>query len=454
MAQPTKRFKQYDENTSPASTDVVLIDIADGAYNYASLSNLFNNVTPIIDSLQVDTITEKTTNAGVTIEGVKFEDGDVETTGDIIQTVSSGTAVIAQRVDVGQYGYFRFINDTNSNEITFRHTPASSIFQLDTYDGSSIRPVWYTKYGEDKFYLRYGAGVNEFSTDTTLSGDSDLAVPTEKAVKTYVDNVTYSTLKKYVVNSANRSSGIPDIINKVSDSSINFKVDSGGTYEPVVATFADGKKYELTSIPTIAGISGDGTYIVYLKESAGSITSHAEIITVTEDYVSPTSPNSGDKWLDISAEQYKSYNYNGSGWDEENIVKIGQFIVSGGTLGSIINYALNGMSYVNVGTVGINYSVTPSHNLGINPIYIKISGYFSNITGSGATSVIPNGSSGYFIGNSIYNAPASISYGSVTYNTTQNNTTIRGGSAGIWHGSTIGSHFSGGDLFVIAKRDF
>jgi len=32
-----------------------------------------------------------------------------------------------------------------------------------------------------------GNPVNEFSTDITLSGDSDTAIPTEKAIKTYVD---------------------------------------------------------------------------------------------------------------------------------------------------------------------------------------------------------------------------------------------------------------------------
>jgi hypothetical protein len=36
-------------------------------------------------------------------------------------------------------------------------------------------------------YLANGTGINEFSTDGTLAGDSDDAVPTEKAVKTYVD---------------------------------------------------------------------------------------------------------------------------------------------------------------------------------------------------------------------------------------------------------------------------
>ena len=36
--------------------------------------------------------------------------------------------------------------------------------------------------------LVIGAGINEFSTDGTLGGNSDTALPTEKAVKTYVDN--------------------------------------------------------------------------------------------------------------------------------------------------------------------------------------------------------------------------------------------------------------------------
>lgn len=38
--------------------------------------------------------------------------------------------------------------------------------------------------------LSSGATINEISTDGTLSGDSDAAVPTEKAVKTYVDNAS------------------------------------------------------------------------------------------------------------------------------------------------------------------------------------------------------------------------------------------------------------------------
>ena len=41
---------------------------------------------------------------------------------------------------------------------------------------------------EGKLTLKYGTGVSEFSTDGTLAGNSDTVVPTEKAVKLYVDN--------------------------------------------------------------------------------------------------------------------------------------------------------------------------------------------------------------------------------------------------------------------------
>jgi H-type lectin domain len=40
--------------------------------------------------------------------------------------------------------------------------------------------------------LQAGGPINEFSTDGKLSGNSDAAVPTEKAVKTYIDNFVQS----------------------------------------------------------------------------------------------------------------------------------------------------------------------------------------------------------------------------------------------------------------------
>jgi len=50
-------------------------------------------------------------------------------------------------------------------------------------------PVVHVEDISGRVSLKYGDGrVNEFSVDGTLAGDSDTAVPTEKAVKTYVDN--------------------------------------------------------------------------------------------------------------------------------------------------------------------------------------------------------------------------------------------------------------------------
>jgi len=42
---------------------------------------------------------------------------------------------------------------------------------------------------DQSIQLSSGGSINEFSTDTTLAGNSDLAVPTEKAVKTYIDAI-------------------------------------------------------------------------------------------------------------------------------------------------------------------------------------------------------------------------------------------------------------------------
>jgi hypothetical protein len=55
-----------------------------------------------------------------------------------------------------------------------------------------------------------GATIGEFSTDGTLSGDSDTAVPTEKAVKTYVDN-TIGTITLNEISQGNSSVVVTDI---------------------------------------------------------------------------------------------------------------------------------------------------------------------------------------------------------------------------------------------------
>ncbi len=56
----------------------------------------------------------------------------------------------------------------------------------DDYTNGLTKFFRFTKDGG--LILPIGTEIDEFSTDGTLAGDSDLALPTEKAVKTYVDN--------------------------------------------------------------------------------------------------------------------------------------------------------------------------------------------------------------------------------------------------------------------------
>jgi hypothetical protein len=56
---------------------------------------------------------------------------------------------------------------------------------LDLVDSSETSKFLFTTAGF--FGMEIGTSINEISIDGTLAGDSDDAVPTEKAVKTYVD---------------------------------------------------------------------------------------------------------------------------------------------------------------------------------------------------------------------------------------------------------------------------
>ena len=74
----------------------------------------------------------------------------------------------------------------------FRVEQSTGIATLnaDAFDLSGLTELQLGSIG-----AQIGATINEFSTDGTLSGNSDIAVPTEQAVKTYVDTNSFSTGK-------------------------------------------------------------------------------------------------------------------------------------------------------------------------------------------------------------------------------------------------------------------
>lgn len=89
----------------------------------------------------------------------------------------SQLAVLGQ-ADSGDYFVIVDISDSDNKSIT-----VSDLF-------ASPQPIGSSNPSTGRFTtLRVSAGsiINEFSTDQTLSGNSNTALPTEKAVKTYVD---------------------------------------------------------------------------------------------------------------------------------------------------------------------------------------------------------------------------------------------------------------------------
>jgi len=84
-----------------------------------------------------------------------------------------------------QLGNFRVGSQFKIDQAT-----GTATLNADAFDLSGLTELQLGSIG-----AAIGATINEFSTDGTLSGNSDTAVPTEQAVKTYVDVNSFSTGK-------------------------------------------------------------------------------------------------------------------------------------------------------------------------------------------------------------------------------------------------------------------
>jgi len=104
--------------------------------------------------------------------------------GDLKMTMAdTGTvisAVAGQRLSVGVYSIFSGPKFQVRGEGNTNATSSASFRNIDNDVALLIDDAGFIT-------LLNGTEINEFSTDDTLAGNSDDAVPTEKAVKTYVD---------------------------------------------------------------------------------------------------------------------------------------------------------------------------------------------------------------------------------------------------------------------------
>lgn len=105
-----------------------------------------------------------------------------------------------------------------------------------------------------------GDTINEFSTDGTLSDNSDTAVPTEKAVKTYVDAAIGNAVQLNIVyTSIDTTAVIGDVVIVDSASGdINIELVVAGTGKFIIyKNSSDSNNIIMT--PTIGAIDGQPT---------------------------------------------------------------------------------------------------------------------------------------------------------------------------------------------------
>lgn len=87
------------------------------------------------------------------------------------------------------------VGTTELNAVPYALSSGDSYWGIDPNNGdivntnpNKVRTVYGLVVGTILRFNNTPSGINEFSEDGTLNGNSDVAVPTERAVKTYVDN--------------------------------------------------------------------------------------------------------------------------------------------------------------------------------------------------------------------------------------------------------------------------
>jgi hypothetical protein len=204
------------------------------------------------------------------------------------------------------------------------------------------------------------AGLTPDGTLTQVSQAVALLIPSSTATE------TYSVNKAFTVN------GYADYINKVSETSISFDVDSGVSFSPLSLTHPDGTIETLTSLANVtSGLSSNGTYFILKEKGVSTAVITLPTSVITESIIAPSSPTNGDYWLDISQQPYLPYKRVGGVWVVTQFVKLGQVIKTGGILASPISYALNGRYSGEQTTLANGTKYTFDHNLGIRDVVIN-----------------------------------------------------------------------------------
>lgn len=160
---------------------------------------------------------------------------------------------------------------------------------------------------DGKLTLVSGVAINEFSSDGTLAGDSDDAVPTEKAVKTYCDNLEVDTsviennialnsFRIAINGSLTRFNMIDGVVDEYEDESgIDTGASSNEDYDSV---------NDLYSPDTLADEEVD--YMEYASDETAQAAYVSDDTGGSESVLEQATDTSNQEWLgDVSDNEYR-----------------------------------------------------------------------------------------------------------------------------------------------------
>jgi hypothetical protein len=127
--------------------------------------------------------------------------------------------------------------------------------------------------------LEYGVRINKFSSDGTLVGNSDSSIPTERAIRTYIDNIVQHLdlmRVRTVTQDSTAVSGEAILVDGTGDVVIHIIPKSDGKY--VIKNLTT---HKVTMIPTFGTIDYESLYINHtLLKSVTIISNGANLFIV------------------------------------------------------------------------------------------------------------------------------------------------------------------------------
>ena len=246
-----------------------------------------------------------------------------------IDLVESGGADVLHQWEIRRAGatkgQIRFLDDSSflvfekdlSNAQIYSQFEHNTLNYID-WNGSAQDQVWnlgVTAGGDFEIkstlatkglQLRTGGAVNEFSTDGTFAGNSDTAVPTEKAIKTYVDaqsggmnnNIIINAFRIAINGSLTQFNMIDGVVDEYQDesgvdtgSSTNEIYDAGDNFY-TNASSSETAHYKLndnaantTVVDSIGSFDGTASTNTSNLTATGKINEGFTLVSASSEYV-------------------------------------------------------------------------------------------------------------------------------------------------------------------------